>query len=526
MASDNALSGTEQPRVPPRTRRFSLAAKTALATLGLGVIAALAFLTVLGPALERDFVSRGDELVDASADGMQAVATAVADQSLAVLADVIEHTANARRRVLHDLPLSLYADDLEGLRAAILAEDDKRTARTLSSLELLAREMRRRLDSGIHTEVARLSADQVARAAEFGSGFRRGAVGTLICLSILMAAGYAFGVERLVGRPLRHLRRATRAVAAGDLSVSVPIRSLDELGILAADFHVMIEQLRASRSEIERQHAALAKGARDLETEVARKTAHLEAALVDLGRTQRQLLHADRLAAVGTLAGGVAHEFNNVIGGIHGCVNEALRDEQDDRRREPLEVIRRAAARGGEITRKLLQFAGTQQTDATSQVVAGLVEEVLDLVEPQTSQSGIHLVRELDCTAAAMVDASALHQVLLNLLTNAIHAMRTSTRRELRVRVDAPADRVRVIVSDTGHGIEADHLDRIFDPFFTSKGMGLDGGAGGTGLGLSVSYGIVESMGGSISVQSTPGSGSEFVVDLPRTDGHTDAPSL
>src|SRR5690606_23081858 len=153
-----------------------------------------------------------------------------------------------------------------------------------------------------------------------------------------------------------------------------------------------------------------------LAREVARKTEHLERALEDLRRTQRGLVHAAKMASVGTLAGGIAHEFNNVIGGIRGCAVEALEDETDPERRETLEVIVRAASRGATITEQLLRFA-RQRVQRIEQIdVAAVLGESLRLAEPSARRAGVRLVTAIPDSLTARADAGALHQVFLNLL--------------------------------------------------------------------------------------------------------------
>jgi two-component system NtrC family sensor kinase len=179
--------------------------------------------------------------------------------------------------------------------------------------------------------------------------------------------------------------------------------------------------------------------------------------------------------------------------------------------RSDLEVLYRNAQRVARITHGLLSFARQSRDQAGPVDLAWVVDETLLLVEPQMVKDGIRIDKRVTAERALVVgDASALQQVLLNLLTNAREAM-SPRGGEVAVEIMlAPGqeDRLRIVVSDTGPGIATDALPKIFDPFYTTKHHG-------TGLGLSVSYGIVRDHQGTIGVQSAPGKGARFIVTLP-----------
>jgi two-component system NtrC family sensor kinase len=245
---------------------------------------------------------------------------------------------------------------------------------------------------------------------------------------------------------------------------------------------------------------------------VGRKTRHLEDALLHLRTVQHELLQADKMASIGTLAGGIAHEFNNLIGGIRGCIADALEDETAAHRREPLEVALRATARATAVTDKLLRFARPRVEGPKAVSLRALVAEVVDLVEPQARHQGVALQTDVDEQLTAVVDANEMHQVFLNLLTNALQAMPEGGRLVIDGARDGDVAKVRV--ADTGVGIEPGEIDHVFDPFY-SKSRDHHGAHRGTGLGLSVSYRIVEAHGGVLSVESASGRGSTFTVALP-----------
>lgn len=229
---------------------------------------------------------------------------------------------------------------------------------------------------------------------------------------------------------------------------------------------------------------------------------------------ERAARQAEKLASLGTLAAGLAHEFNNPIGIISSRA-ELMLLEADSRSlpedvREDLSVLHRHAQRVSRIAHGLLSFA-RQSTGQPSLVELNrLVEETLLLIENQLTKEGVVVRRHLTPALPPLWgDANALQQVLMNLLTNARDALRG--RGEITVETSMasePLGGVRLIVRDTGGGIAPDVLPRIFDPFYTTKSEG-------SGLGLAISYGIVRDHQGTIDVQSSPGQGTTFVLTFP-----------
>ncbi len=232
---------------------------------------------------------------------------------------------------------------------------------------------------------------------------------------------------------------------------------------------------------------------------------------VGLERSARQ---AEKLAALGTLSAGLAHEVNNPIGVISSRIELMLREAAEhglpDRVRGDLQVLHRHAQRVARITRGLLTFARQSAGDWSSLDLNHVVEETLLLLEKQVTKEGITVRRALARDLPPMEgDPNALQQVVLNLLTNARDAM--SDGGEIRIQTGLAPGRpgwLRLVIADTGPGIALEHLPRIFDPFYTTK-------TDGTGLGLSVTYGIVREHEGTIDVESQPGKGTTFVLTFP-----------
>jgi PAS domain S-box-containing protein len=245
----------------------------------------------------------------------------------------------------------------------------------------------------------------------------------------------------------------------------------------------------------------------------------------ELRRLESRLRQAQRLEALGTLAGGIAHDFNNILGAILGYGERALREAP---RGSPLsldlESIVAAGERGRALVDRVLTFSRSGVGERVAVHVEGVVREALDLAAAKLPH-GIEVQSALAAGRAAMLgDPTQVHQLLMNLATNAVQAMpsggilRVSLRtahidavRVATIGTVGAADYVVLEVADTGSGIAPPVLDRIFDPFFTTKEVGT-----GTGLGLSLVHGIVTEVGGAIDVASTPGAGSTFTVYLPR----------
>jgi PAS domain S-box-containing protein len=238
-----------------------------------------------------------------------------------------------------------------------------------------------------------------------------------------------------------------------------------------------------------------------------------------------QLRQAQKMEAIGTLAGGIAHDFNNILGIIVGNTELALLDVSEASPAcHNLEEIRKACLRARDVVLQILSFSRQAEAERRPLKLGPLLRESLKLLRssiPSSINIQQHIPSQKDVILA---DATQISQVLLNLCTNAVHAMRESGGRldislaDMEIDAESqklypdlrPGDYVKLSVGDTGHGIDPTILDRIFDPYFTTKKVGE-----GTGLGLAVVHGIVKNHGGSITVESQPGQGSTFHVLLP-----------
>ncbi len=234
---------------------------------------------------------------------------------------------------------------------------------------------------------------------------------------------------------------------------------------------------------------------------------------------QSQLLNAEKMASLGTLASGVAHHFNNIIGGVATFVDFALHSNNPQASRRALEMTAEAANRIGNITTSLLTFA---EKDVRQFDKADLTEVVLTfahLVEKPLSEKNITLELRLQPVPVYEVPGSRIHQMLGNLLDNAEKAMENNGA--ILIHLYRDGEDVVLVFSDTGSGIAPDVLPHIFEPFFTTHGTISGGDSPSSGLGLAVVHGIVSELGGTIHVSSRQGKGTTFTIRFPDV-GHED----
>jgi signal transduction histidine kinase len=320
----------------------------------------------------------------------------------------------------------------------------------------------------------------------------------------LASIAIAIWVSSVIARPMVRLQEAAKRIAGGDVHTELLI-------------HSPIHEVRDLNHHLEQMRRELVGTNDRLESEIREREVS-EQKRLDL---ERRLLHRERIASIGTLAGGVAHEFNNILTPILLYSQVALSDvPPDSALAKDLTRIVASAHRARSLVMRILTFS--RQMDASTTTVFPLrptVEEALALLRAIVP-ANIDIVfdpQEHDSMVSG--DASLLHQVVINLCTNGYQAMRrTGGTLAVRLRVVEnptvvplePGRYAMLEVSDSGHGMEPGVMAHIFEPFFTTRGVGE-----GTGLGLSVVHGIVTSMGGSITVESEIGHGTTFRVYLP-----------
>ena len=315
--------------------------------------------------------------------------------------------------------------------------------------------------------------------------------------AFLLIIGITYYMIGNITRPIGEMVAATHNIIAGRFDQEVRSDSPTEIALLAESFNAMLQSLRQMRGDLE-------EWGRTLEEKVRQRTEELVA-------MQARVAQSERLASLGMLAAGVAHEVNNPLGGILALTSLTVEDMQDDDpNRENLDEVIRQTERCRDIVKGLLDFSRQSKSHTELVDLNKVLEDTLFLLTKQALFFNIKLVRNLAPELPrVMADGAQFQQVLMNILMNAVQAMDERGTIAIVTRRGTP-DCVEVTISDTGQGIPPEQIDRIFDPFFTTKASGK-----GTGLGLSIAYGIVSTHHGTISVRSEVGKGSTFTIRMP-----------
>ena len=286
-------------------------------------------------------------------------------------------------------------------------------------------------------------------------------------------------------RPLRMLEKKTKNIAMGDFSERIEVKGSDELASLAKSFNRMEDHLKLAVSSFEHT-------------------------ITRLQEKQAQLVEAEKLASIGILTAGIAHEINNPLTSVLSFSKLMLEQmPESDRNYSRLKIMVRDAQRARTIVRELLSFAKENPIHPTVIDINRPVTEIAESLVAQELFKDIEL--DLNLTRnlpKILADPVRIGQVVMNMLLNAAHSITPPGKIEVETR--SADGLVEIVFSDTGHGIPEEHLNKIFDPFYTTKGTGK-----GTGLGLAISYGIIKKHNGDIEVKSTVGKGSTFIVRLP-----------
>lgn len=300
-----------------------------------------------------------------------------------------------------------------------------------------------------------------------------------------------------IKEPIRRLVNHTREVAFGNLDARLGKLSHGELEELGTAFDEMTRSLQRSQLEVKQWAASL-------EDRVEQRTEEIRT-------IQAQLIHSERLASIGELTAGIAHEINNPLTGITIFSSLLLANPKLNPELKPdLETILGETRRCADIVRRLLEFSRESKPHMDRESVQTILEGTLALVERQTIFHNIRIERSYEPNLPeVLVDHDQIMQVFMNILLNAGQSMGNKGMLTLATGFDVAQGFLRVTIADTGCGIAEENLSRIFDPFFSTKG------AQGTGLGLSVSFGIIKNHGGRIEVRSRVGEGTAFIIWLP-----------
>jgi two-component system, NtrC family, sensor kinase len=308
--------------------------------------------------------------------------------------------------------------------------------------------------------------------------FQRAMILFIISVVVFLALGIvvAFYLSRMLVQPLVQMQQAMDKIAHGDFTpIPEQATSSEEFFALFRAFNRMIHELEVH---------------------------------------QEQLVQSRKIAAVGTLTSGIAHELNNPINNIvltAESLKEDFHDLSEDEAMGLIHDILIQSERASEIVKGLLDFSRAERPEFEALSVASLIQDTLKLVRNQLTLSGIHVEQDIPPDLPPIRgERKSLQQVFLNLFINAIQAMLDGGSLHIRAHPSSDGQWMVIDVTDTGVGIDPENLPQIFDPFYTTKQVGR-----GTGLGLSVTYGIVEKHGGHIEAKSRKGEGATFTVTLP-----------
>ncbi len=281
-------------------------------------------------------------------------------------------------------------------------------------------------------------------------------------------------IVRLISQPVSSLLEQMRRVERGDFTARAEAQRPDEIGELARDFNAMVRSLQNAKQALDESH-------------------------------EKQMQQASKLASIGELASGIAHEIRNPLAGI-GAAVEVLADNRAGTDGEIVQEIRRQITRLNTTLRELLDFSRQREPVFAPCSVADVIRPMIALIRPDAQKNHVAITEELPADLPPiMADSGQAQQAILNVLLNAMQAM--STGGNLTVRAQTADGKVRIRITDTGEGIPPENLQRIFSPFFTTKHRG-------TGLGLAITRSIMEKHQGHVSVESELGRGTTFTLEF------------
>ena len=345
-------------------------------------------------------------------------------------------------------------------------------------------------------EKLRLTAREIQTLTEQLSKRERLNIGTALKMSMnllvaalitMIVAGAVINAKLAasISAPIVNLEKVTKKVAAGDFSEVIEVKGNDEITSLEISFNQMEERLKDTMES-------------------------LDATVKSLHEKQAKLVEAEKLASIGKFAAGIAHEINNPLTSVLTFSHLILEQcPKNDPRCKTLKMMVRETERARNIVRQLLSFSRQNMIKPERININQPVTEIIESLVAQEAFKDIELsMRLADDLPIIAADPAQIGQVVLNITLNAIHSIAPPGKIEIATRTTGRF--VEIVFSDSGSGIPEEHLSKVFDPFFTTKEAGK-----GTGLGLAVSYGIIRKHGGDISVMSSEGHGTTFIVRLP-----------
>jgi two-component system NtrC family sensor kinase len=324
-----------------------------------------------------------------------------------------------------------------------------------------------------------------------------------VVVSLFLAVIIVFFTIRSITGPFNVLVRGIEKVSSGEYDSKVDINSADEIGFLAKTFNTMTDNLNT----MTRQREFLMKELMELNTDLERR---VREAVDELKMTHEKMLHSETLSVVGTFASGVAHELATPLASILSYLQMVKgRISREEQLKGDINLIERELQRCRDILRGMLDFARAPEQEKMLTNVNNILLDLLALIRYQTEYKNIVIKEDLNpAIPGIMAVPGQLRQVLMNVIINALQSMPERGELDVSTVLNENSQKIIVIVKDTGCGIPAEEINRIFQPFYTSKKTG-------TGLGLSISYGIIKGHGGDIEVKSDYGKGTTFFIYLP-----------
>jgi len=332
--------------------------------------------------------------------------------------------------------------------------------------------------------------------------YRKNVLAFAASLLLILIASLVWLTQDLVVRPVHSLLLHSRKVAKMELDEHVDLDSGDEIGELAREFNEMTDRLRQAQAEYRQLTETL--------------EAKVDARTAEIAEMHTQLARSEKLASLGQLVAGIAHEINNPLSGILMFANLIAEDRSlPQEKRDDALVIVHETQRCAGIVKRLLEFSRNSIPHKKPASLRLIMDSTLALLEHQATLGNIEITRRYSPELPDIeVDPGQIEQVFVNMVVNACQAMPNGGRLTVAIYADYDRHYAVTTIEDTGQGIPQGYLEKIFDPFFTTKEQAVNG-VTGTGLGLSVSYGIVQNHGGRIHVASQEGKGTVFTVELP-----------
>ncbi|MCX7958521.1 MAG: ATP-binding protein, partial [Deltaproteobacteria bacterium] len=320
-------------------------------------------------------------------------------------------------------------------------------------------------------------------------------------ISFIMIVIFSYILISRIMRPVEDLARISENISKGDFSKRATQGKNDELGRLAKAFNQMIDSISLSHKMLEDYNLTLQKKVQERTDELI--------------KIKEQMIQSEKLASIGRLSAGVAHEINNPLGAILSyahLIKEELSSKSDSEQIKLFtEGIISETNRTKNIIRSLLEFSRQHKTEYEWVEINQIIEDTISLISLQKKPENIEFVREYGKDIPIVkIDTERIREAIINIIINALDAMNDKGRLTIKTSVDHRKQQVKISITDTGTGISPEIMGHIFEPFFTTKPVGK-----GTGLGLSVTYGIIKQHNGDIIVESKVGEGTTFIIILP-----------